>query len=81
MTGEGKPPVGPGVQERGPRDGFELADLAGQDAGLDPQVAGGVLEAGVPAGGQEPADPLFCQSPGEGMPDNWRKGGRAAEAA
>jgi hypothetical protein len=56
---QGDCPVRAGAQERDAGDGFELADLAGQDGVPDAELAGGVVEAGLPGEREEPADALF----------------------
>jgi hypothetical protein len=80
VGGQGECPVLCGVHERDAGDVFELVDLADQDGVLDAEVAGGVMEAGVPGKGEEPADALFGAWAGEGVPDRWREGARFAEA-
>ena len=53
------------MQERGAGDGFELADLAGQGGVPDAELAGRVVEAGLPREREEPVDALFGVRAGE----------------
>jgi hypothetical protein len=80
VGGQGDQLVRAGAQQRGAGDGFELADLAGQDGVPGAEVPGGVVKAGMPAGCQEPADALFGVRAGEDVPDRWRECGGSAEA-
>jgi Winged helix DNA-binding domain len=78
--GQGDCPVRAGAQEREAGDGFELADLAGQDGVPDAEFAGGLVEAGLPGEREEPADALFGVRAGEGVPDRQRELAGCAEA-
>ena len=57
--GQGDGSVRGCAQERDAGGVFELADLAGESGVLDAQVPGGVLKAGMPGDGQQPADALL----------------------
>lgn len=80
VGGQDNHPVRSGSQERGDGDGFELADLAGEDGVPDAELTGCAVEAGLSGEGEEPADPLLGVRAGEGVPDGWRERAGSAEA-
>ena len=58
VGGEREPPVWSGAQQCGAGDVFELPDLPGEAGGRGAELAGCVLEVGLPGDREEPADAL-----------------------